>query len=317
MNNNNSKGITYTAAFFLLVSLALTGMIIGSMIGIALLSGVSGKPVVDIAAAMKNPAYAGTLRLIQAISVVLSMVLPVLLIGWLVNRRPLQLIGFGEKSRGRQLILVLGIVVVSVMVAGALGYLNKAVGLSPNLKAEFDRLEKAYAEQVTMMVNLKSFGGYLSSLLLLAVLPAVGEEMLFRGGLQNFLTRATHRPWLSIVIVSILFSLIHFSFFGFLPRLFLGLVLGAIFFYTQNLWLSVFAHFLNNAFAVTAMYVYVQRGKGLQEAMNDDMVSYWAFLFLPVLIYLIIRLKETVPGRDLTASTSPNTLIHGAERTDL
>lgn len=316
MNNNNSQGISYTAAFFLLVSLALTGMIIGSGIALALLAGQPGG-VADLTIAMKNPANAGLLRLIQSISVVLSMILPVLLIGWLVNRRPLQLIGFRTAVQGRQLLLVLGIVVFSVMVAGALGYLNKAIGLSPNLKAEFDRLEKAYAEQVAMMVDLKSVGGYLASLLLLAVLPAVGEEMLFRGGLQNFLTRATQRPWLSIVIVGILFSLIHFSFFAFLPRLFLGVVLGAIFLYTQNLWLSVFAHFLNNAFAVTAMYVYVRRGKALEEAMNDDMVSYWAFLALPVLVYLLFRLRETVPAKNLTESTSQNNPTHGAERTDL
>lgn len=317
MNNNNSKGISFTAAFFLLVSLALTGMIISSFIGVALLSGATGKPVVDLAAAMKDPANAGLLRLIQVLSVVLSMIIPVLVIGWLVNRRPLQLTGFRAAIQGRQLVMVLGIVVFSVMIAGALGYLNKAVGLSPNLKAEFERLEKAYAEQVSMMVNLKSVGGYLASLLLMAVLPAIGEEMLFRGGLQNFLARATHNPWLSIIIVSILFSLIHFSFFAFLPRLFLGVVLGAIFYYTQNLWLAVFAHFLNNAFAVTAMYIYVRRGKGLEEAMNDDMVSYWAFLFVPALLYLFMRLKGTVPERELTESTSQNNFMHGAERTDL
>jgi membrane protease YdiL (CAAX protease family) len=152
----------------------------------------------------------------------------------------------------------------------------------------------------------------------MAVLPAVGEEMLFRGGLQNFLTRATRSPWLSIIIVSGLFSLIHFSFFGFLPRLFLGLVLGAIFFYTQNLWLAVFAHFLNNAFAVTAMYVYVRQGKRMEQAMNDDVVSYWALLFLPVLIYLFMQLKKTAPAAELQEpALSQNNYHDGAERTNL
>jgi membrane protease YdiL (CAAX protease family) len=293
-------------------------MIIGSGIAIALLSGQSGGRVTDMTEAMRNPANAGLMRMVQVISVFLSMILPVLLIGWLVNRRPMQLIGFRSGIKGRQVVLVLGIVVLSVMVAGVLGMLNKEIGLTPNWKAQAERLEKAYAEQVSMMVNLKSFGGYLVSLLLMAVLPALGEEMLFRGGLQNFLTRATNNPWLSIIIVSIIFSVIHFSFFGFLPRLFLGVVLGAIFFYTQNLWLAVFAHFLNNAFAVTAMYVYVRRGKGLQEAMNDDVVSYWALLFLSALIYLFLRLKNTAPVNDLTEPTLPqNSFNDGAERTNL
>lgn len=314
MNNNNSKGISYSAGFFLLISLAITGMIIGSGIAIALLGG----GVTDLAQAMKNPANAGLMRGIQVLNVFLSMILPVLLIGWLVNRKPFQLIGFRQNFHGRQVLLVLGIVVFSVMIAGVLGMLNKEIGLSPAWKAQFEQLEKTYAEQVSMMVDLKSFGGYLASLLLMAVLPAIGEEMLFRGGLQNFLTRATNNPWLSIIIVSIIFSLIHFSFFGFLPRLFLGVVLGAIFFYTKSLWLAVFAHFLNNAFAVTAMYVYVRRGKGLQEAMNDDVVSYWALLFLPALIFLFMRLKDTAPVSDFTEPTLlQNSFNDGAERTNL
>jgi membrane protease YdiL (CAAX protease family) len=258
------------------------------------------------------------LRSIQILNVIMSMILPTLIVGWMIARRPLHEIGFRTSTQARQVVLVLGIVIVSVMVAGALGAINKNLNLFPDWKTEFEQLEKNYAEQVSVMINLKSFGGYLFSLLLMAVLPAIGEEMLFRGGLQNFLSKATRQPWLAILIVSVLFSLIHFSFFGFLPRLFLGIVLGTIFYLTNNLWLSVFAHFLNNAFAVTAMYVYVQRGKGVQEAMSDEMVSYWALLFIPALIFLFMQLRKVTPA-DAAAQpfVSQNSYNHGAERTDL
>ena len=80
----------------------------------------------------------------------------------------------------------------------------------------------------------------------------------------------------------------------------------------------MFAHFLNNAFAVTAMYVYVQRGKGVQEAMSDEMVSYWALLFIPALIFLFMQLRKVTPA-DAAAQpfVSQNSYNHGAERTDL
>jgi hypothetical protein len=317
MNNNNSKGISYTPAFFFLIGLALVGMAIGSMIGFGMLSKSVGGTI-DITAALKDPANADWLRSIQVLNVILSMILPTLLVGWMIGRRPLHEIGFRTPTLAKQLVIVLGIVIISVMVAGALGTLNKNLNLFPDWKAEFERLEKTYAEQVSVMINLKSVGGYLFSLFLMAVLPAVGEEMLFRGGLQNFLSKATNNPWLAILIVSVLFSLIHFSFFGFLPRLFLGIVLGAIFYLTNNLWLSVFAHFLNNAFAVTAMYVYVKRGKGIQEAMSDDMVSYWALLFLPILVYLLMQLRNTGSAKPAPQPfSSQNSYNHGAERTDL
>ncbi len=315
-NNNNSKGISYTAAFFFLIGLALVGMAIGSMIGFGMLANGPGAAV-DLAGALKDPANANLLRTIQVLNVVLSMILPTLLVAWMIRRRPLQEIGFRTPTGAKQVALVLGIMLVSVMVAGALGVLNKNLNLSPGWQADFERLERAYTEQVSAMINLKSFGGYLFSLFLMAVLPAIGEEMLFRGGLQNFLSRATFQPWIAIVAVSLLFSLIHFSFFGFLPRFFLGLVLGAIFFLTNNLWLSVLAHFLNNAFAVTAMYVYVRRGKGMEEAMADEMVSYWALLFLPALIYLLMQLRKTAVATPASAALNPQTTSdHGTERTD-
>lgn len=317
MNNNNSKGISYTPAFFFLIGLALVGMAIGSMIGFGMLAKGTGGAV-DVTAALKDPANANMLRKIQLLNVILSMILPTLLIGWMIARRPLHEIGFRTPTQAKQLVIVLGIVIVSVMIAGALGALNKNLNLFPDWKAEFERLEKAYAEQVAVMINLKTVGGYLFSLFLMAVLPAVGEEMLFRGGLQNFLSKATNNPWLAILIVSVLFSLIHFSFFGFLPRLFLGIVLGAIFYLTNNLWLSVFAHFLNNAFAVTAMYVYVQRGKGVQEAMSEEIVSYWALLFVPILIYMLMQLRNTASANPAPQSfISQNSYNHGVERTDL
>lgn len=301
MNNNNFKGTSFTAAFFLLIGLSLAGLIIGSMIGVALLAGKADGGIGDLSSFVKDPANAAALRLTQIISVILSMILPVILIAWLVNRKPFELVGFRMKPYGKQLLIVAAIVFFSVMIAGALGYVNKDIVFFDRWKEEFEKLEKTYAEQVAAMVNLKSFGGFVFSLFLMAILPAIGEEMLFRGGLQNFLTKATHRPWLSIVVISILFSLIHFSFFGFLPRFFLGLVLGAIFYYTQNLWLSVFAHFLNNAFAVTAMYIYVRQGKSLQEAMKDDAASYWGLLFLPIVVFLFGLLKKTTPTTELPA----------------
>ena len=130
------------------------------------------------------------------------------------------------------------------------------------------------------------------SIALMAFLPALCEETLFRGGLQNFLTRATKSPWLSIIIVSILFSAVHFSFWGFVPRIFLGIVLGALFHYSGKLWLSILAHFINNALAITVLYISTQQGKSLQEAMKQDETSFWGILALPLVIGLFGLFKK-------------------------
>ncbi len=298
MNNNNSTGISYTAAFFILIGLAILGVVAASIAGAAILGGSAGFSPEAITRATKDPANAGTLRLIQGISVVLGFLVPTLLTARMVNRRPMTLLGVNREINMKQVGMVLAIAITSLFVAGALGWLNKALPISEALKASFDKAEKDYGDQVQIMMDLKTVGGYLSSLFLIAFLPALCEEMLFRAGLQNFLTRGTKNPVLAILVVSVLFSIVHFSFYGFLPRLYLGVILGTIYYLTGSVWLPVLGHFLNNGLAVTQAFIMSRQGKSMDEIMKSDVPGgalYWGFLVLPLVILLVRTLKKNTP----------------------
>ena len=149
--------------------------------------------------------------------------------------------------------------------------------------------------QAEAIMGLNSTPDFILSLLVMGLLPAVCEETLFRGGLQNFLTRWTKNPWLSIVIVAAIFSAVHFSFYGFLPRFFLGMMLGAVYYYSGSLWVSIFAHFLNNAISITAMYVMKLNGKPAAEVMGSQDAQWWGILALPLFIGLLIYFKKISP----------------------
>lgn len=304
-NYNNSKGVSYTAGFFILLGLSVLGLVVSGFIGAGILAATTGGNLAEMKDAVNDPKNADALKLIQVISVVISMFLPALITAIILSRKPFQLLGYQKEAELKQVGIVVLIMFLSLFVAGSLGYLNKSIPLPADLKTKFDAAEKSYADQVEMMINLKSFGGYIFSLIMMAFLPAVCEETLFRGGLQNFLSRATKSPWLAIIVVSILFSIVHFSFYGFLPRMFLGIMLGLIFYYTGNIWLSITAHFLNNALAVTVAYVVAQQGKSVKEAMSQDVQTYyWGFLAIPVLILLLSALRK---------NRNRNTTIHPHE----
>lgn len=293
-NYNNSKGVSYTSGFFLLIAFAVVGFIVSGFIGAMIIWASAGVNIKDLPNLMKDPQYVNTLRLIQAISVIISMFLPALLTASVLNRKPFRLLGFRKEANISQIILVVGIMFIALFVAGAFGSLNKDIVDAFSLKGWSENLEKNYNEQVKTMLAMESISGYLLSLVIMAFLPAVCEEVLFRGGLQNFLTRATKLPWLSIIVVSFLFSVVHFSAYGFLPRFFLGVVLGTIFYYTKNIWLSIAGHFFNNALAVTSVYFFMQQGKPIKEALEKDIsFAYWGFLGLPLIIWLLITLQRT------------------------
>src|SRR5437762_10982818 len=138
------------------------------------------------------------------------------------------------------------------------------IPITESLKLKFTKMEADYNKQVEAIIGLNNAGEYILALIIMAFLPALCEETLFRGGLQNFLTRSTKMPWLSIIIVSLIFSAAHFSYYGFLSRVFLGIVLGLLYQYSGRIWLNIIAHFFNNAFALTAVYIYKMQGKPLK-----------------------------------------------------
>jgi membrane protease YdiL (CAAX protease family) len=128
--------------------------------------------------------------------------------------------------------------------------------------------------------------------MVLAIVPALFEEFFFRGCLQQIMIALTKNAFVGIMITAILFSAIHLSFYGFLPRVFLGVLLGYIFYYSKNLWLSIIAHFLNNAFSVTVLYSLSRSGKLTPDAMEDSYPLYYGLVGGITLILLFIAFRR-------------------------
>ncbi len=104
-----------------------------------------------------------------------------------------------------------------------------------------------------------SSGDFLLGVVVIALLPAIGEELVFRGMLQPELFRATGNHHAAIWISAIIFSAFHLQFFGFVPRMLLGALFGYLYVWSGNLLIPMLAHFVNNGFSVLMMYLY-QKG---------------------------------------------------------
>ena len=115
-------------------------------------------------------------------------------------------------------------------------------------------LEETAKAATEKMLNVDTIGGLLLNLVIVALIPAVGEELTFRGVLQQSLTRKMN-PHVAIILSAAIFSFIHFQFYGFLPRMFLGILLGYMFYITGSLWTSILMHFVNNGTAVVLYYL--------------------------------------------------------------
>ncbi|HMR91118.1 MAG TPA: CPBP family intramembrane metalloprotease [Chitinophagaceae bacterium] len=276
----------------MLIAFAIAGLLLATLIAAPVWQSMTGKELTEMTAYAKDPAYGRVFQVIHVINQVVGYFLSACLVAFLLHRRPAYLLGFHGSIRARQAGLVILITAIALLVGTALSYINHQVPIPADWKLRFDKMETDYNQQAQAILNLKNTGDYIIALLVMAVVPAICEETLFRGGLQNFLTRSARNYWVGVVVVSLLFSVAHFSFYGFLFRFFLGMVLGLIYQYTGRLWLAILAHFLNNALAVTVYYMYLRQGKSVDEAMNMTAESWWTILFLPILIILFMLLRR-------------------------
>ncbi|MCB9071125.1 MAG: CPBP family intramembrane metalloprotease [Prevotellaceae bacterium] len=144
-------------------------------------------------------------------------------------------------------------------------------------------------------LSVSSYSSLALNLLVMAVMPAFGEELFFRGILQTVLGEKLNRH-LSVWITAFIFSAIHLQFYGFLPRLLLGAVLGYLFLYSGSIWASIVAHFINNALAVILFFLtfngYVKFDIDVLGTAN----TWWLGVISCILVYLIFyrlnRIKE-------------------------
>ncbi len=112
------------------------------------------------------------------------------------------------------------------------------------------------------------------NLFTIAVLPAIGEELLFRGIVQQNIEKGTKNPHIAIWLTALIFSFIHFQFQGFFPRVFLGAGLGYLFVWTRNLWIPIIAHLAYNGGQILLQYGHQQGVLGID--LNEvETVPIW------------------------------------------
>ncbi|KAF0241276.1 MAG: Abortive infection [Chitinophagaceae bacterium] len=232
---------------------------------------VLNKPLMQAANELIKPENANLARLLNTITTFIAFFVPAWAVARISNKKPFAQLGFNKQYSLNQLGLVVLISFAALFLSGSLGALNEMIPMPDSFLKKARQLEETYKSAMLSMATMRSFTDYLLSLLVIALAPAIFEEVLFRGSLQQIFIGWTNNKWVGIIITSIIFSAIHGSYFGFLPRLGLGIILGLIFYLSKNLWLSIAMHFLNNAVVVTQIYVLTKMGKPIEKAMDESM----------------------------------------------
>ncbi len=249
-----------SAAFklFILLGLLLFGALLGMLTGLVLSALFYGLPVDQI---FLDP---GTLeglqiaRVMQISGQLGLFVFPPLFYSLLVNKFPLTSLGFNKAHQPEILIFGVLTMFIGLPLIHFLGELNQQMHL-PEFMAGLEQWMIDKEEQAALLseqfLEVTTVSGLLFNLFMIAIIPAIGEELLFRGAMQPLLIRLFKNVHLGIFIASLLFSLMHLQFYGLLPRVALGLFMGYYFYYSKSLWVPILMHFVNNGTAVIVYYL--------------------------------------------------------------
>jgi membrane protease YdiL (CAAX protease family) len=294
-----TKRISYWGQLGVLAAFTGAGLILGGIVSLIPLlgkidlktfHGLSNKEVMD---SLLVPENANILRWVQFLTTFFLFFLPPVFYAWLCHKKAFTHLGFKNKVTAPQFIIVVLIMIVAVPLVDALAELTKMLPFSKLTFEKFQLAEDDYNKQVSIIGRMNNFGDYILSLFMLAILPAMFEETIFRGGLQNLLSRWWKAPILSIVVTAIIFSIVHGSYFGFLSRAVLGFLLGWMYYRTGNIWLNIIAHAANNAFAVTVIYIVRLRDPKVDIAKADVNLSvWWGIISFIIILGLFILFEK-------------------------
>ncbi len=291
---DGSTGVQLTALLFLCIVCGSLSLGISAIVGEL----VWNLPLNSIEQVGRyGPDALRFLKLTQVLTSLGLFAIPAWLMAKLYNGNASKMLGYQAPPKATLLLLM------AVLMLLQMPWINLSAEWNRNMVFP-DALSELYASMlqreneanalIEKLLYMPGIPSLLSTLVVVAVVPALAEELLFRGALQTLFIKAFRNPHLAIWSAGFVFSFIHFQFFGFLPRMLIGVLFGYLYFWSGNLWYPIAAHFVNNAAAVLQQFAL---SKGLISLSTDALGTgslAWVEVLLSVLLTwpLILVLKR-------------------------
>jgi len=271
--------------FIMLGFCMIASFLLAILIGVLFVPLILDIPFADFFKNFDNSEIEQNLNLMRYRQVIFGIglfIIPALVAAYLFSNAVSGYFGLKRAPSAKWFVATMLLMLMSIPFINLLSSLNEMIVFPKSLSGLEQRLKdfEDVAQQATkLFLNADGIGGMFFNIFMIALLPALGEELIFRGVLQKIFTRWTGNVHIAIMICSLMFSLMHFQFYGFFPRWLLGVLLGYLMIWSGTIWLPIFAHFVNNTVAALCYYMI---GKGIISEKIEDYGA--SFSDIPVTI---------------------------------
>lgn len=260
---------------------------------------------------LSDPLNLAVLKYFQTVQAIGMFIVPPLILAYLFQGNILSYLYLDRSSTASTFLLAAVLMFAIAPVINFMGEWNSNMSF-PEWMSGIEQWMRNSEDQATEIteafLNVKTIPGLAFNLFMVALLPAIGEELMFRGLVQKIFTRMTQNTHWGIWLSAILFSAMHVQFYGFVPRVLLGALFGYMLVWSGSMWLPVLGHFINNAFGVIGMFL-IHNGmisSEVEDYGSTENSYYAAILSLFVVVFLLWQIKRQNAGNEIIAREIPN-----------
>lgn len=284
------QGMSSWTQLLFLGLFAIFGLFVASFIMLILSFAFAGENANLLTVTQEALKSTNFMRIAQLIQQVLLFLFPALLCAYLFNKRPLHFLKADKLPNIKFTALAIFLILAVQPVIAFTAYYNEQMAL-PDFMAGIEKQMRAMEDSARAMMEQMLAGDSITILLvnlfIIAVMAGIVEEFMFRGALQQIINKITLNYHIAVWITAFIFSAIHFQFYGFIPRVLLGALLGYVFVWSGNLWVPIIVHFTNNAMSVLLMKAYENKPE-YKEIENLGVGDSWWLTLISVTVCLFI-----------------------------
>ncbi len=261
-----AEGLLKNTSYFTQLIFAVL-VIIGSFLLFLFLAALLAFPIFDLEMEellsiiddISKTDHVGIMKYFQIFLSIGTFVFPAFLIAYFISGNSIGYLKLNRPLNTLSAFNVILVMLIALPIINLLAQWNAEMnlpGFLDGLEGKLKEMEERAGKLTEAFLDSDSITQFTINLIMIAIIPAIGEELLFRGVIQRILCEWTGNNHIGILIAAIVFSAFHLQFYGFLPRLAMGIFFGYLFLWSRSLWLPILAHFINNGLAVTIYYIF-------------------------------------------------------------
>jgi uncharacterized protein len=292
--------------FLILVAITIGVILVGNLIGAAVVIAFYGLDMVLNIAQLdfSTPGTVNALWIMQILGATIPLLIVPLVFARGVVKQPREYLKPSFNFPWTLIVIVFCVMMVSSPLIELLSRINQSMelpeylsGVQKWMRESEDKAQKL----ITLLLKMDTVFGAVANVIAIGLCTAIVEELMFRGCMQTIFVKWTGNVHAAVWITAILFSAFHMEFFGFLPRLLLGVLFGYFAAWSGSVWPAVWAHFLNNGTAVVVTYLYQHK----KIKINPDDVhvfNYQAYVFSFIIVLFLLYLYHNVAKKQAATS---------------